>query len=74
MHTYVYYVSTLNETFEIKYKKAKNKPTKYHTVKTDPKFNGKIVETELQLIPLTHKYIIAHSPGFVHTLLLKLAG
>ena len=26
MHTYAYYVSTLNETFEIKYKKAKNKP------------------------------------------------
>ena len=27
MHTYGYYVSTLNEIFENKYNKAKNKPT-----------------------------------------------
>ena len=47
MHTYGYYVSTLNETFKNKYNKAKTKPTKYHIVKTDPKFNRKIVGTEL---------------------------
>jgi hypothetical protein len=52
-------------TFEI-VNKRKNK--KYHTVGTFSKSNGKTVETETKLIPLTHMHMTAHFPGWYRQL------
>ena len=49
----------------------KNK--KYHTVRTFPKSNRKIVERG-KLIPLTHKYMTAHFPGLVQYFNKKFRG
>ena len=44
--------------YNIVYKFDNNiKNKKYHSFGTFPKFNGKIIETEAKLIPLTHIYM-----------------
>ena len=46
--------------------------TKYHNVRTVPKPNPKITETEAQSIPLTLIYMTIHSPCFIRALQYKL--
>jgi hypothetical protein len=46
--------------FTIMYGEVKNKI--YHTVRTVPKSNRKIAETEAKSIPLTHKDMTSHIP------------
>jgi len=40
------------------------KSKQYHTVRTVPKSNIKIVETETKSILLTHKHMTAHLPCY----------
>jgi hypothetical protein len=56
--------------FFISYK-IKLKTKKYHTVKTIPKSNIKIVETEGKVIPLKHKYMTTHFHDLVQAFQLK---
>ena len=41
---------------------------KYHTIRTVPKYNKKILETEAKPILITQAYMTANSPGFIQTL------
>ena len=50
--------------FTIMYGEVKNKI--YHTVRTVPKSNRKIAETEAKSIPLTHKDMTSHIPWYRH--------
>ena len=43
---------------------------KYHTVKTVPKYNGKIMETETKSILLTCMYMTTHVPVLPQSILL----
>ena len=42
-----------------------NKEKKYHSIKIVPASKRKIVETETQLIPLTHMHMTSHYSGLV---------
>jgi len=44
------------------------KTKKCHIIGIASKYNRKIVETEAESIPLTHKYMTAHLPGSVQAL------
>jgi hypothetical protein len=54
-----------NNKAKIEVKKKKKPANIYHTVRTVPKSNRKISETQPKYIPLTYIYLIAYFPGLV---------
>jgi hypothetical protein len=46
----------------------KNKKYMYHTLRTDPKSNEKIIEIDVKSIQLKHIYLTDHFPGLLQTL------